>query len=338
MRVNTMTQSLVILCGSLIAVVNATADEISQTWNSIRTMSATEASQAAAVDDKFVYGIGNTVVAKYDRKSGEGIAVSSGDATHLNSGFAWDGKLYCAHSNYPTNPERSEIKQLDPDSMRLTTFKEFGDFGGSLTWCVRQDDSWWCNFAKYGDQNGSTFLVKFDADWREQSRWSYPAEVIRQLGRYSLSGGVWRGRLLLVTGHDDPVLFRLRLPEHGNVLEFVDQQAAPFTGQGIATDPQSANLVGINRPKKQIIFARAEASLPQPRLPREQLLVYRGPNNEATPVKNRDDWQQRRDDIRRNMQLVMGPLPGLEKRCDLDVRVQEEVDLGSYVRRLITYQ
>jgi dienelactone hydrolase len=33
----------------------------------------------------------------------------------------------------------------------------------------------------------------------------------------------------------------------------------------------------------------------------------------------------------------MGPLPGDEKRCDLDVVVDEEVDCGSYVRRLISY-
>ena len=34
---------------------------------------------------------------------------------------------------------------------------------------------------------------------------------------------------------------------------------------------------------------------------------------------------------------MMGRLPGPEKRCPLDVKVEEEVDCGSYVRRLITY-
>ena len=33
----------------------------------------------------------------------------------------------------------------------------------------------------------------------------------------------------------------------------------------------------------------------------------------------------------------MGKLPGNEKRCPLDVKVEEEVDCGSHVRRLITY-
>jgi len=33
----------------------------------------------------------------------------------------------------------------------------------------------------------------------------------------------------------------------------------------------------------------------------------------------------------------MGPLPGKEKRCPLDMRAEEEVDCGPYVRRLISY-
>jgi hypothetical protein len=37
------------------------------------------------------------------------------------------------------------------------------------------------------------------------------------------------------------------------------------------------------------------------------------------------------------MQEVMGPLPGNDKRCPLDLRVEEEIDKGSHVRRLISY-
>ena len=36
-------------------------------------------------------------------------------------------------------------------------------------------------------------------------------------------------------------------------------------------------------------------------------------------------------------QLVMGPLPGAEKRVALDVSVESETDCGTYVRREITY-
>jgi hypothetical protein len=74
-----------------------------------------------------------------------------------------------------------------------------------------------------------------------------------------------------------------------------------------------------------------------PRLPRDNLLVYRGPEGAAEPVRTTDDWLKRRAAILAGMQAVMGPLPGPEKRCPLAMRVEDEVDCGSHVRRLITY-
>jgi len=55
------------------------------------------------------------------------------------------------------------------------------------------------------------------------------------------------------------------------------------------------------------------------------------------PVKNAADWPKRRAEILAAAQQIMGPLPGAEKRCALDVQVSEEVDCGSHVRRLLTY-
>ena len=54
-------------------------------------------------------------------------------------------------------------------------------------------------------------------------------------------------------------------------------------------------------------------------------------------VRTTNDWNIRRESIRRAMQEVMGPLPGKEKRVALDVAVTEEVDCGEYVRRFLTY-
>ena len=76
---------------------------------------------------------------------------------------------------------------------------------------------------------------------------------------------------------------------------------------------------------------------PQPRLPRDKLLVQRGAMNQESPVKSVDDWLRRRTEIVSNMQAVMGQLPGAEKKCDLDVRIENETDCGTYLRRLITY-
>jgi hypothetical protein len=220
------------------------------------SLMAPEANQAAAADEAFVYAIDNRRVAKYDRATGQRLAVSTGPALHLNSGFLWEGKLYCAHSNYPLTPSKSEIMVLDPASMELTTLKQFGAYRGSLTWVLRRAGHWWCNFAHYGAENHQTVLLKLDDEWRERGEWTYPRAVIADLGRYSLSGGVWVGEDLLVTGHDKRVVYRLRLPAAGDVLEHVETLAAPFPGQGIAVDPATGGLVGIDRARKRVVFAR----------------------------------------------------------------------------------
>jgi len=236
------------------AVTLAQAEQ-SAAWRLMGSLPAQEAHQAAAADGQYIYAVASRQVAQYDRTSGVRLAISTGPAEHLNSGFLHDGMLYCAHSNYPQIPEQSEIKQLDPRNMELATFQSFGNYGGSLTWAVLHAGHWWCNFARYGQVNHETFLVEFDPDWHELNRFTYPAQVISQLGRRSLSGGLWRDGMLLVMGHDDPVVFRLKLPETGHVLELVDQQALPFPGQGIAVDPQTDGLVGIDRKQRRVLFA-----------------------------------------------------------------------------------
>jgi dienelactone hydrolase len=74
-----------------------------------------------------------------------------------------------------------------------------------------------------------------------------------------------------------------------------------------------------------------------PRLPRDELLLYRDEAGRTRDVKTIADWERRRGEIVRGMESVMGTLPGAEKRVPLDVRVEEEVDGGTYVRRLISY-
>lgn len=223
------------------------------------TLAAPEANQAAAADTQFVYVIDNAVVGKYERATGKRVALSTGAAKHLNSGFLWKGKLYCAHSNYPRKPEQSEIMVLDPETMALTTFRKFTENHGSLTWAVREGGAWWCTFAHYGEDNAKTVLMKFNAGWQAQGAWTYPAEVVKDLGRMSISGGLWKDGLLLATGHDHKRIYRLRVPKQGTVLELVDIVRAPFTGQGIADDPKTGGLVGIDRGKRQVVFATPQA-------------------------------------------------------------------------------
>lgn len=86
-----------------------------------------------------------------------------------------------------------------------------------------------------------------------------------------------------------------------------------------------------------ILLLYAATVLAAERLPRTDLTVYRDAKGCVQPVRSVADWQKRRAEILRGMQEIMGPMPDKAKRCPLDVKVEEETDCGSYVRRLITY-
>jgi hypothetical protein len=85
---------------------------------------APEARQGVAVDERFYYVIGNRVIGKYDRKSHQRLAVwegpEGGPIEHLNSGVVVDGRLYCAHSNYPGIPMTSSVEIWDTETLAST--------------------------------------------------------------------------------------------------------------------------------------------------------------------------------------------------------------------------
>ena len=87
-----------------------------------------------------------------------------------------------------------------------------------------------------------------------------------------------------------------------------------------------------------VLLPAMVATAADPQLDHANLLIYRNRHGEIVPVKSRANWQQRRAEILQAMQEVMGPLPGKAKRCPLDVKVEEEVDCGTCVRRRLTYQ
>lgn len=72
-------------------------------------------------------------------------------------------------------------------------------------------------------------------------------------------------------------------------------------------------------------------------LSRTNLLQYLASDGSVREVRSTNDWNTRRQSVLLAMQEVMGRFPGAEKRCALDLRVEEEVDCGDYVRRLVTY-
>jgi hypothetical protein len=83
--------------------------------------------------------------------------------------------------------------------------------------------------------------------------------------------------------------------------------------------------------------AAAFAGTAAERLPRTNLLCYAHSDGSSLSVKTTADWQKRRAQILAGMEKVMGPMPGKEKRVPLDVKTEEEVDCGDYVRRQISY-
>jgi hypothetical protein len=81
----------------------------------------------------------------------------------------------------------------------------------------------------------------------------------------------------------------------------------------------------------------AQKTATNTRLPRENLLLFRDSTGAVREAATFEDWSNRRRSIVEGMESVMGKLPGPEKRCPLDVKVEEEFDAGNYVRRLISY-
>jgi dienelactone hydrolase len=76
-----------------------------------------------------------------------------------------------------------------------------------------------------------------------------------------------------------------------------------------------------------------------PRYPdRKNLLLLRAARaGSERPVRKASEWKQRREHILANIQQVMGPLPGPEKRVPLDIKVESEERTEKYLRRKISF-
>ena len=70
---------------------------------------------------------------------------------------------------------------------------------------------------------------------------------------------------------------------------------------------------------------------------KSKLLVWRDAEGKEHPVTDAAGWARRRAHVLANMQVVMGPLPGADKKVAPDVRVDEETRTERYVRKKITF-
>lgn len=235
----------------------------------LRRYAAPEANQGVAVGPAHVYAIGNSTIARYDKRTGARLARWRGDATrfpHLNSCALVAGQLACASSNYPQVPQRSAVEFFDALTLAPARTVVLPAGLGSITWVDWHAGAWWVLFANYDGIGGEaprdhrdTLLVRFDARWRETQRWRLPDPVLQQLRPMSASGGGWGpdGRLYL-TGHDRAELYVLRVPAEAAVLEHVHTIAiAPIAGQAIDWDESAPGvLYGISRRSREVIALR----------------------------------------------------------------------------------
>ncbi len=235
----------------------------------LRRWSVRGANQGVAVDATHFYGIGNYIVGKYDKRTGERVAewigLRGGATVHLNGGLVQDGELVLAHSNFPQLPMASSLEYFSREPLQPVRSVSLGIRLGSLTWAERKDGVWWACFANYNDQGTTpgfdqrwSFVGTFDDRWQPLQSWLFPPQVIATWGASSCSGGSWGDDgLLYVTGHDAKELYVLRPPRMGVTLDYVTTIDVPFEGQSWAWDRSDHRVIyGISRRTREVIVSR----------------------------------------------------------------------------------
>ena len=301
-------------------------------FEELKRFKAKEAQQGIAVDDHFVYVIGTREIGKYDRETGELVGYwkerEDGPIIHLNSGVILDGKLYCAHSNYPGIPMISSVEIWNAETLQHIRSQSFGIQWGSCAWIDRYNGFWWAAFAHYErfksvthKDNRWTTVVKFNNEWHALESWVFPEEVLEKLKPMSNSGGSWGpDGLLYCTGHDRPEVYVLQLPKAGSVLDLIDTVPINNAGQGIAWDRNSpVELYAIRREDRQVIVSKLIYSKPLLRqghfqneaAAKEELARF------ARSYSDLDGWKRRarfiREGILRGAELLPPPEKGALK-------------------------
>ncbi|RYG36666.1 hypothetical protein EON81_09055 [bacterium] len=230
-----------------------------------RRFVATEANQGVAVDKDAFYAIANFSIGKYDKRTGKKLAAWKGErggpVIHLDSGLVRNGRLYCAHSNFPATPMVSSIEVWDAKTLKHLESHPLGLEPGSATWIDWRDGAWWVSFANYNGEGGVpgrgneyAYLSRYDPEFRKTASWTYPKAMIERWDGLANSGGVWlpNGKLLL-TPHHTPEMYVARLPEFGGVLELERTIPVETEGQEIALDPDGRTVWAIQRRTREVL-------------------------------------------------------------------------------------
>lgn len=261
--------ALALLLAGIIGCSHVAGAVPQRSFRVVQRFAVPEARQGVAVDGEHFYAVGNRDIGKYDKHSGERVrrweATGTDAIVHLNSGVVIDGKLYCAHSNYPDLPMVSSVEIFDARTLTHIGSQALKTSEGSLTWVDRRGETWWGVLANYKGRGGqpgkgpaATTLVRFDRTWGVAARYTFPAAVVERFGTRSNSGGAWGSDgLLYATGHDGGEIDVLRLPPAGSVLELAAIISAAIDGQGIAWDRgEPGTLYGIVKKDRSVVVLR----------------------------------------------------------------------------------
>ena len=246
-------------------------------FEEVATFRAPEAHQAVAVDADHFYAVGNRVVAKYDKRTGEKVAeVRASEELpliHMNGGVVQDGVLKVTHSNFPFTPMTGSIERFETDPLRHVSSTSLGlTSAGSLTAAVPTRGLGGTVgailiYANYelprlpGYQVGTAATqVRLQVNGGAAGvGFVLPGAVIRRLRPHSLSGA--SGRLtgpagddtLWLTGHDRPEIYRVSFPKAGSVMVLDAVHPAPIAGQGIAWDPAEPGVLWGTRRREGLV-------------------------------------------------------------------------------------
>ena len=244
---------------ALLLVFNLACPALAKpTLEQIAEFAIPEANQGIGVDDRHFYAIDNRAIAKYDKKTGKLVRKWTGEKDgaiiHLDSAMLMNGKIYCAHSNYPQWPMTSSLEIWDAETLQHVGSHSFGIERGSLTWIDFHDGHWWMTFANYDRPFGpnktpyghkiATQMVKMTPDFRVVQAWVMPKAILERFEEMSNSGGSWGpDGFLYLSGHDPAEIYKMRLPKAGSVLELVEILPMNIRGQGIAWDRSERNVI-----------------------------------------------------------------------------------------------
>ena len=256
----------------LLSILSCSWKAYAQEAKEISRFRVTEAKQAVAVDRDYFYVINNSTITRHNKHNGDQLAKWDGTTSgisHLNSGVVIKGRLYCASSNYPDSPMASSIEIFDARTLKHIGNHSFGIFTGSATWIDQYKGFWYVGFAHYtgaGSSEGKdtrwTSVMKLTKEWHQVGSWIFPENIIEIFSPKSNSGAAFgKDGKLYCTGHDEPEIFVMELPDAGFTLNYIKTIKTPSYGQGIAIDHTIKNklvLYGIIRHENVVIVSEIE--------------------------------------------------------------------------------